>query len=225
MRKKLFLISGLFIFSTMAHSSDLVVSDFKEASGWPVKEKKDFFFNNLYELVLVANDNVEKERVEIKKSNEIASYCTKYRVEDCTKENLFKKVNVIPPSLALAQAANESAWGTSRFAQKANNLFGEWCFSKGCGIVPLSRPEGKTYEVEKFSILSESVASYIHNLNSHPAYEKLREAREVVGVNGYEVAVGLESYSARGEKYIKEIQSMIEYNKLQEYDKKFNNKK
>ena len=154
----------------------------------------------------------------------MAQYCVKYRVKECSQENLLKKVNIIPPSLALAQAANESAWGTSRFAQKANNLFGEWCFSEGCGLVPLSRPDGETYEVEKFDELKGSVASYIHNLNSHPAYKKLRDIRDNVGVDGYKMAEGLEAYSARGEKYVEELQSMIEYNGLQEYDEKFKDK-
>ncbi len=224
MLKRIALFSSLVLISTSALATGIDVVKFKEANQLPVKEKKEFFFESVYQIVVEANKQVKKEREEIKNSMNLAKYCVKYRVKECSQENLLKKVNVIPPSLALAQAANESAWGTSRFAQKANNLFGEWCFSEGCGLVPLSRPDGETYEVEKFNKLRGSVASYIHNLNSHPAYKKLRDIRNSVGVNGYEMAEGLEAYSARGKKYVEELQSMIEYNGLQEYDEKFKDK-
>ena len=224
MLKKIALFSNLILASTGALATGIDVVKFKEANQLPVQEKKEFFFESVYQMVVDANKQVKKEREEIKSSTNLAQYCVKYRVKECSQENLLKKVNVIPPSLALAQAANESAWGTSRFAQKANNLFGEWCFSEGCGLVPLSRPDGETYEVEKFNKLRGSVASYIHNLNSHPAYKKLRDIRNSVGVNGYEMAEGLEAYSARGKKYVEELQSMIEYNGLQEYDEKFKDK-
>jgi len=224
MLKKIALFSSLFLTSTGALATGIDVVKFKEANQLPVQEKKEFFFESVYQMVVAANKQVKKEREEIKSSTNLAQYCVKYRVKECSQENLLKKVNIIPPSLALAQAANESAWGTSRFAQKANNLFGEWCFSEGCGLVPLSRPDGETYEVEKFDELKGSVASYIHNLNSHPAYKKLRDIRDNVGVDGYKMAEGLEAYSARGEKYVEELQSMIEYNGLQEYDEKFKDK-
>lgn len=224
MLKKIALFSSLVLVSTGALATGIDVVKFKEANQLPVQEKKEFFFESVYQMVVEANKQVKKERAEIKNSTNLAQYCVKYRVKECSQENLLKKVNVIPPSLALAQAANESAWGTSRFAQKANNLFGEWCFSEGCGLVPLSRPDCETYEVERFEELKGSVASYIHNLNSHPAYKKLRDIRNSVGVNGYKMAGGLEAYSARGEKYVEELQSMIEYNELQEYDEKFKNK-
>lgn len=221
MMKKIIVFIGAIIVSPIALSTNVDVSDFKEALSLPVVEKKEFFFEKMYNLVVLANKEVKTEREKIKNTEDLALFCVKYRVKECTRENLLTKVNVIPPSLALAQAANESAWGSSRFAQKANNLFGEWCFSVGCGIVPNSRPEGKTYEVEKFEKVKDSVASYIHNLNSHPAYSKLREIRKEEGIDGLEMAKGLESYSARGEEYIKELQSMIEYNNLEDYDKKF----
>lgn len=136
---------------------------------------------------------------------------------------LLKRINTVPSSLALAQSANESAWGTSRFAQEGNNYFGQWCFQPGCGLVPKSRTAGKTHEVEKFSSAADSVKAYIDNLNRNSAYEKLRSLRaqraEKNGsFSGTELAPGLLKYSERGKEYVLEIQSMIRINKLEQYD-------
>ena len=126
-------------------------------------------------------------------------------------------------SLALAQSANESAWGTSRFALKANNLFGQWCFSKGCGIVPLSRPVGAKFEMAKFTNPEQSVVAYMHNLNTNRAYINFRKMRKNmrgmnVPLSGAVLAEGLISYSQRRGAYIKELQAMIRVNKLSQYD-------
>jgi len=90
---------------------------------------------------------------------------------------LFRRVDQIPESLVLVQAANESAWGTSRFAREGNNLFGQWCFSPGCGMVPEGRPEGQIYEVVRFESVAHSVAGYMRNLNTGHAYDGLRKIR------------------------------------------------
>lgn len=136
---------------------------------------------------------------------------------------LLNRVNTVPPSLALAQAANESAWGTSRFAQEGNNYFGQWCFQPGCGLIPKSRTAGKTHEVAKFSSPAQSVQAYIDNLNRNSAYESLRSLRaqraEKSGsYSGIELANGLLKYSERGQDYVIEIQSMIRINQLEQYD-------
>ena len=137
--------------------------------------------------------------------------------------SLFKKVDVIPASLALAQSANESAWGTSRFAIRAHNYFGQWCFSAGCGLVPKQRSAGKTHEVAKFKHPQQSVISYMRNLNRNNAYQQLRTIRASLRnnkkpISGVALAKGLEKYSERGEAYVEEIQSMIRFNKLSRYD-------
>ncbi len=136
-----------------------------------------------------------------------------------TWSELLNKVDVIPEALFLAQAANESAWGTSKFARVANNLFGQWCFTTGCGIVPVRRIKGETHEVQKFTTVNDAVATYVLHLNSHPVYQKLRDERRRLreagkAPTGYALAVGLEKYSARGAEYVKEIRSMITFNKL-----------
>ena len=138
-------------------------------------------------------------------------------------KQLLRRVDAVPPSLALAQAANESAWGTSRFALRANNLFGQWCFAKGCGVIPKQRPEGASYEVAKFKSPVGSVKSYIHNLNTFSAYAYFRELRKSLRDNqqllsGNVLAEGLLSYSARGEAYIDELRAMIRVNGLAKYD-------
>ncbi len=130
---------------------------------------------------------------------------------------------LVPASMALAQAAIESAWGRSRFAAEGNNYFGQWCFSAGCGIVPSRRPQGASHEVQVFDSLDEAVASYLRNINTHPAYTTVREARVEIRqreqpLDSLKLVEGLEKYSARGEDYIHELQQMIRYNNLKKFD-------
>jgi Bax protein len=132
-------------------------------------------------------------------------------------EVALKRVDAVPVHLVLAQAANESAWGTSRFAREGNNLFGQWCFREGCGLVPAERPEDATYEVARFGSVSESIGSYMHNLNTGRTYRELREIRAEAREMGRNpdpnaMAAGLLSYSERGEDYIRELRSMIRHN-------------
>jgi len=127
------------------------------------------------------------------------------------------RVDGVPENLVLVQAANESAWGTSRFAREGNNLFGQWCFSPGCGIVPEHRPHGATYEVAEFSSVDESVSSYMRNLNTGHSYQLLREIRarmrgEDLQPDPAELAAGLTSYSERGLAYVDEIRAMLRHN-------------
>lgn len=203
-------------------------------------KKKNDFFAFLLPKIKHANDNILKERrtvFELRASlpslskSEVATLTqlkTKYEVTLTNHQKaineLLKRVDIIPASLALAQAANESAWGTSRFAKLGNNLFGQWCYVEGCGIVPKLRTGEQRHEVAKFDSILDSVESYMRNLNSQNAYEKLRtlraEAREdediITGIN---LAKGLWGYSTRREAYVHEIQSMIKQNELQQYNR------
>ncbi|WBU40097.1 glucosaminidase domain-containing protein [Marinobacter alkaliphilus] len=207
-------------------------------------ERKVAFFSFLYPRIVLANSRILLEREYLESlankaelSNREEKWLTdqsqRLRVDAETGSEeqfalLRKRLDVIPPSLILAQAANESAWGTSRFATEGNNLFGQWCFSKGCGLVPLSRAEGASHEVAKFSSPYQSVRSYIQNLNRHPTYQLVRDLRlqnrqAEQPLSGLEMAEGLLGYSERGEEYIKEIRSMIRYNNLEFYDQEFRN--
>jgi len=151
------------------------------------------------------------------------------------RKAMLSKVDVIPPSLALSQAAKESGWGTSRFAQEGNNLFGQWCFSQGCGLVPAARPAGQYHEVRVFESPQASVAAYMHNLNSASFYTDFRQHRaqmrelelqtlqEASGfLSGYQLAQSLVAYSIRGDAYIADLQGIIRFNQWVTYDQNIN---
>jgi len=152
-----------------------------------------------------------------------------YQVETANRprlavgEDLLRKVDVVPASLVLVQAAKESAWGLSRFARQGNNLFGEHCFESDCGIIPKRRDAGEHHEVQTFATVRDSVRSYLHNLNSHPKYKALRAIRSRLRENGkpltgLALAKGLWFYSERRQKYIAEVRNMIQNNGLAEFD-------
>jgi Bax protein len=135
-----------------------------------------------------------------------------------TLETLVRRVDTIPEALILVQAANESGWGGSRFAQQGYNFFGLWCFKKGCGFVPKQRTDGAEHEVAKFRDLSHAVMTYIRNINRHYAYKDLRVIRQTLReadkpVTARALAVGLSSYSERGQEYIDELLSMLRVNR------------
>ena len=146
-------------------------------------------------LIREANANIRKERAKlITLSNKLEmglvlnrgehQYLTqlfkRYRmkaplkVETQLMNQLLERVDIVPASLVLAQSANESGWGTSRFAVEANNYFGIWCFSSGCGLKPRSRDDGMTHEVASYGSVQQGVTAYMHNINTHGAYRDLR---------------------------------------------------
>jgi len=133
-------------------------------------------------------------------------------------QSLLARVDIIPLEMALVQAANESAWGQSRFAQQGNNYFGQWCYKKGCGMVPKQRVAGATHEIRRFANVRQSVRAYVQNINTSPAYAEFRTIRHSLRVqsrplDAYVLAVGLKSYSERGMAYVRTIQSMIRSNR------------
>lgn len=133
-------------------------------------------------------------------------------------DNLLRRVDIIPIDLALIQAAKESGWGMSRFAREGNNLFGEWCFEPGCGIVPEFRDKGATHEVARFASVRNSVRSYMHNLNTFSAYRRFRRLRfqqRLAGKepDGFSLIDGLPQYSERREAYLEEIRVMFRVNR------------
>lgn len=137
---------------------------------------------------------------------------------------LRKRVDVIPPSLAIAQAANESAWGRSRFAKQGHNYYGLICHNPGCGIVPKRRAPGKDFEVRRFASALQSIKSYMHTLNTNPYYQMLRQLRlkqreKSMPLNPIALATGLQSYSELGHVYIKAIQGLIKRANLTQYDR------
>lgn len=205
-------------------------------------EKKNAFFSFLYPRIVLANSRIlierqyletlsRKDTLNQSETDWLEQQAERLRVdEEPGSDEMFRRlrsrIDFIPPSLVMAQAANESAWGTSRFALEGNNLFGQWCFSKGCGVVPQGREEGKSHEVAAFDSPYRSIRSYIQNLNRHPSYQMVRDLRREARekgrfASGTALAAGLVSYSERGEEYISEIRSMISFNKLLDYDREF----
>ena len=204
------------------------------------RRKKQIFFKSLLPMVLLANNEIRRERKQVldlknvvdqgrsldeHQLQNLTNLAKRYKVRTASLTSseafdaLLLRVDIIPAELALAQAANESAWGTSRFSQLANNLFGEWTFQPGTGIVPEGRPEGATYEVRRFENVYESIRSYLRNLNTHFAYKELRliraEARNAdLPIVGEALAEGLFRYSIRGDEYVKDLQSLIRSNRL-----------
>ena len=209
-----------------------------------VPTKKEQFFAFLEPKVQSANRSIERDRRRLEEiattvTNEtlswrerrfIAVLAADYNVDMAgsadypnTVAQLMRRVDVIPTSLVLIQAAKESGWGTSRFALLGNNLFGQQCFVSGCGIIPASRSTGLQHEVARFTSVDDAVVAYLHNLNTHPRYQRLREIRatqraslgEQAGLTGSELADGLLAYSERGADYVSEVKAMIRQNRLE----------
>ena len=133
---------------------------------------------------------------------------------------LLLRVDAIPPAMVLAQAAVESGWGTSRFAEEAHNLFGHWCYTPGCGLVPSRRAASAKHEVKKFNNVEESLTAYFNNINTHNAYRAWRQLRaqlrhEPAQFTGRTMVAELGKYSSRGADYIHELRTVIRSNKLE----------
>jgi len=205
-------------------SKDLDMSNVRD-----VKEKKKRFFDFMRPIVISENAKIlelRKQLVDARKNKNnhelVAKTAEKYHVKWTTGDEswtkLLERVDAVALELVLAQSANESAWGQSRFATQGNNFFGQWCYKKGCGIVPKQRDKGKKNEVAKFKSVNDSVASYIRNINNMRVYEPLRDVRREDRAAGKKPdakaqAGGLIKYSTRREEYVKEIRSMIRVNK------------
>ncbi len=202
-----------------------------------VSRKKDLFIGMMLPLVLIANEKLMMQRQKLltimaeKKSNgKINSTQQKwldknfidYKVKNKSVDILLKRLDVVPPSLALAQAAIESGWGTSRFAREGNALYGQWTW-EGDGIVPESRDAKKTHKIKSFKTPLDSVNGYIKNLNTHRAYNKLRQLRQKARQNskpidGNYLAIALTAYSEKGMEYVNLIRLIIRANNLKPFD-------
>ena len=226
--KSFCLLVTLFSVSTLVSSASL--STFKPSfdSIENTVVRKEVFFNYLLPAIHQKNAEITKLRNSILNNelsiNELEKLASKYRVKNpATQEELLKVIDILPPSLVLAQAANESNWGRSRFAKEFNNYFGIWCFSAGCGIIPKERAMNATHEVASFNSLQENVDYYMFNINRSYAYEELRQIREkqrndMMPIKGIVLAEGLGNYAFPGNEYIDSIKSVIQYNQLGRHD-------
>lgn len=201
----------------------------------PVADRKRLFIATLLPLILRANEEVRAERrrlvallarervrpLSARETRWLSALQQRYGSED--RRILLRRVDEVPVSLALAQAVEESGWGRSRFSQLGNAVFGQRTWRKGSGIVPHRRASGQTFEVQAFDSLLDSVRSYLHNLNTHPAYTPLRRDRADFRAHGLAprgllLAASLEKYSERGQAYVETLRVLIRSNRLQPFD-------
>ena len=144
-------------------------------------------------------------------------------LDPATRRRLMRRLDALPNSLVMVQAAIESGWGTSRFLQEGNGLFGQWTWVEGSGIVPRDRPEGASHEVKAFASLRDSLRAYLHNLNTGRPYRRLREIRWALRQRGEPLdpallAAGLVQYSERGPAYVADVRRMLDTPPFQHLD-------
>ena len=197
------------------------------------QKKKDTFIKIVMPLVLDENNKILENRKKLfkilgKQNNSRGERVwLKRRFEDYGIKNedvtaLKIKMDVIPVSIAIAQAAKESGWGTSRFALEGNAMFGQWTWGKK-GISPLKREKNKDHKILKFPILRSSVKAYINNLNTHNGYREFREKRAELRrknkkISGVVLVKYLHNYAATGSEYTKVLEKIIEQNQLTDFD-------
>jgi len=215
----------------------------KQARHLPVKDKKNVFFRLAGPGILIENEKIiadRKKLLDTIKNNTINNdqwllqLAQKYKIisddsrtlDKTDLDTLKNRVDIIPLSLAIAQAAEESGWGTSRFAIQGNALFGQWDFS-GNGMTPKKqREELGNYGITRFDTPQQSIEAYILNLNTNRAYGKFRNKRASMRANnikpsGWELAKTLDKYSERGTDYVKSLHSIMRSSKLRAADEAY----
>ena len=204
-----------------------------------IKQQKKAFVSILLPLIQKENNNILKLREKIiqvfndpyyllnpDKIKFLAEIAKKYKIKDINnKKEFLIKIDKIPPSIALAQAAIESGWGKSRFVKVANNIYGHWEYSNK-GIKPKSTYSHIkiNYSLRKFNSLEDSIKAYMLNLNRNPAYINFRKKRYLYrklhkNFTGLDAAQTLKNYSQLKEEYVKRVKNMIILNKWQQFDK------
>ena len=195
--------------------------------------QKQSFIKLVLPLILAANDELLQRREAVKASvqandrNKLDQWAVLYRIDSENfddfelAERLLRRVDTIPVALALAQAAVESGWGTSRFAQQGNALFGQWAWTESAGMRPLAASNERAV-VRSFGSLLESVRAYMHNLNTHQNYKRFRDARyrlkpQTEAVKASRLATYLDSYAEIGQAYVKKLLAVMSSNNFDQY--------
>jgi Bax protein len=197
------------------------------------KKRKEFFIQIILPLIIEENNNIKLDRKTlftiINKSNNSVSEkqwlerkYKQYGVKSGDLSTLKIRMDEIPVSLAIAQAAKETGWGTSRFALEGNALFGQWTWS-GEGLKPKEAKEGQSHKVMKFNILQASVRAYQRNINTHSTYKNFRKARAKLRdsnkpLDSIELSKYLNKYAETGNQYVEVLQKIIKQNQLQDFD-------
>ena len=197
------------------------------------KKRKEFFIQIVLPLIIKENSNIRIDRKNlfkiINKSNNtnlekkwLGKKYKQYGVAPGDLSSLKIRMDEIPVSLAIAQAAKETGWGTSRFAQEGNALFGQWTWS-GEGLKPKEAKAGEGHKVMKFNVLQASVRAYQRNLNTHSTYRDFRRARAELRdlgkpLDSLELSKYLNKYAETGNQYVEVLQKIIKQNKLKDFD-------
>ncbi len=197
------------------------------------KLKKETFIKIVLPLIVAENERILADRKKIlvlleKKFTTdlekqwIRQKLLEYKVKKGDLKELVVRMDIIPTSIALAQAAKESGWGTSRFALEGNAIFGQWTWS-GQGIAPLDRESNKNHKILKFPILRASVKAYQNNLNTHKSYAKFRQKRSSLRdknkkIKGLELTETLNNYAQTGSEYTKILNQIIKQNRLTDFE-------
>ena len=198
-----------------------------------VKLKKETFIKIVLPLVVAENQKILDDK---RKLNKISSKkmttdkeklwlrqkLKEYKVTKGNISELTKRIDIVPVSIAIAQAAKESGWGTSRFALEGNAIFGQWTWN-GQGIAPIERAAGKNHKILRFPILRASVKAYQNNLNTHKSYREFRDKRSKLrsrnnSLVGIKLIHTLDSYAETGTEYTKILKQIIEQNKLSDFE-------
>jgi len=197
------------------------------------KKRKEMFIKIVLPLIVKENTKIRIDRKRLftilnKNSNSdienkwLEKKYKQYGVRQNDLSTLKIRMDEIPVSLAIAQAAKETGWGTSRFALKGNALFGQWTWS-GEGLKPKNAEEGKDHKVMKFHSLQLSVRAYLRNLNTHSTYKNLRKARTELRnqekpLDSIILSKYLDKYAETGNQYIEVLQKIIDQNNLKDFD-------
>jgi len=201
-----------------------------------IEQRKRIFIQILLPIVLSENEKIITDRRKLltiinrksfkKDADWLNEKFQQYKVKNNNPKELLLKMDIIPPSLAIAQAAYESGWGTSRFAIEGNALFGQWSWKENNGMIPEDRGEDEKHEISKFNQIRYAVSAYKNNLNTHPFYEEFRKerARQRAGrlsgsISGMKLIEHVHKYSIRGNDYVLGLKKIIEQNALQDFDK------
>jgi len=212
-------------------SLTLLPSEIKDIEN--IKKRKNLFIQIILPLVIKENNNIKLDRKKLfsilnksrnskEEKNWIEKKFLQYGVINKDLSTLKVRMDEVPISLTIAQAAKETGWGTSRFAQEGNALFGQWTWS-GEGIKPAAADDNSTHKVMKFKVLQASVKAYQRNLNTHSSYRNFRSARAELREKKKELdslilSKHLEKYAETGKEYIRILQQIIRQNKLTDFD-------
>ena len=197
------------------------------------KKRKDLFIQIILPLVIDENNSIKLDRINLfsilnkskntKTEQEWLNIKFKqYGVVNKDLSTLKIRMDEVPVSMAIAQAAKETGWGTSRFAQEGNALFGQWTWS-GEGIKPADAEDDSTHKVMRFKVLQASVKAYQRNLNTHSSYKDFRNARAELRDEGKKLdsmilTEYLDKYAETGKEYVKILQQIIRQNDLTDFD-------